>query len=411
MSAPRHRIVMANTAGKDATDGTGATDATNDAADAGPFDVSAPWSWNSRHFMSRGVPRTGGVEFLLYSDSDVSGGLTITCPPYILTNCMGLPGGLHLAPVISLYMDDHHPEFDVQPMDKTDTTGWLNLTLDDEIACLISLVAGVRMRSGGRVRRFAADETGAAARGVPEYYNHRVPDWTAARRPVYPVPARFDIAGLSGWIGRYLSLRREDAVVLVRAARQFRDALWVADTDPELAWLFLVSAVEVLAGREALKDAVESDLLQQTNPELADLLVAAGGEMHLAAVAAQLVKGVKATARFLSCIERYCPDPPQDRPEEYARVDWRWPQLRKLIGQVYGYRSERLHGGIPFPHPLCDTPMTSGAARDERPTGLAAAAGNAAWMAKDLPMHLHTFGYIARGCLLNWWKAASLGTD
>jgi hypothetical protein len=89
--------------------------------------------------------------------------------PFTLTNCLGLPGGRRMAPVISLYMDDHHSEFDLQPMIKTSTAGWLNLTLDDEIACLVSLVAGVRMRSDGRVRRLAVEETGAFARGVPEY--------------------------------------------------------------------------------------------------------------------------------------------------------------------------------------------------------------------------------------------------
>jgi hypothetical protein len=385
-------------------------DGTRGADDAGErveFNVSAPWSWNARHFVDRGCARTGGAEFLLYSDSDITGGLDIACHPYVLTNCLGFPGKQRLAPVISMYLDDHFPEFGVQPMDKTDFAGWLNLTLDDEIACLVSLVAGVRVRSGGLVRRFTTETTSRAARGTPEYHGHRVPDWTPAARPIYTVPDQADMSLLTGWIDMYFALERDDAVVLVRAARQFRDALWVADTDPELAWLLLVSAVEVLAGREALKDIAHSELLRQELPDLAALLVEAGGEAHLAAVASKLVAMVRATARFMSCIERYRPDPPAVRPEEYARVDWDWPKLKKAISQVYNYRSQRLHAGIPFPHPLCDVPMTSGAARDERPTGIAAAAGNSAWVAKDLPMHLHVFGYIVRGCLLKWWQSAS----
>ncbi|MFJ6688294.1 hypothetical protein [Streptomyces sp. NPDC091294] len=371
-------------------------------SDPEEFNVSAPWSWNARHFVDRGCPRTGGSEFLLYSDSGATGGLEAACPPYVLTNCIGQPENGRLAPVIAVYLDDHSPDFDVQPMDKTDTEGWLNLSLDDEIACLISVVAGVRLRSGGAVRRFTAEPTD---RGTPGFYAHRVPDWTAATRPIYPTPRTFPLEPLADWMNRYLALGREDAVALVRAARQFRDALWVADTDPELAWLLLVSAVEVIAGREALRDVAPAERLRQEMPALTEQLLAAGGDAHLEAVAEQLVSIVKATARFMSCMDKYRPDAPEIRPEEYAQVDWEWPRLKKAINLIYRFRSERLHGGVPFPQPMCYPPMTSGAALDERPSGLAAAAGNASWMARDLPMHLHTFGYIVRGCLLNWWRS------
>ncbi|MFG2946240.1 hypothetical protein [Streptomyces adustus] len=366
------------------------------------FNVSAPWSWNARHFVDRGCPRIGGSEYLLYSDSGATGGLETACPPYVLTNCLGQPENGRLAPVVAVYLDDHSPVFDVQPMDKTDTEGWLNLSLDDEIACLISLVAGVRLRSGGPVRRFTAE---SADRGTPGFYAHRVPDWTAVAHPIYPTPQQFPLESLADWMNRYLALGREDAVTLVRAARQFRDALWVADTDPELAWLLLVSAVEVIAGREALKDVAPAELLRQEMPALAGQLLDAGGDTHLEGVAEQLVSIVKATTRFMSCMDKYRPDPPVIRPEEYAQVDWEWPGLKKAIKLVYRYRSERLHAGVPFPQPMCHPPMTSGAALDERPSVRAVAAGNSAWMARDLPMHLHTFGYIVRGCLLNWWRS------
>ncbi|MEU1457739.1 hypothetical protein [Streptomyces avermitilis] len=371
-------------------------------SDPEKFNVSAPWSWNARHFVDRGCPRTGGFEFLLYSDSGATGGLEASCPPYVLTNCLGQPAHDRLAPVIAVYLDDHSPDFDVQPMEKTDTEGWLNLSLDDEIACLISVVAGVRLRAGGPVRRFTAESTD---RGTPGFYAHRVPDWTAATRPIYPTPQHFPLEPLADWMNRYLALDREDAVTLVRAAHQFRDALWVADTDPELAWLLLVSAVEVIAGREALKNVAPAELLQQEMPTLAEQLLEAGGNTHLEAVAEQLVAIVRATARFMACMDKYRPGPPEIRPEEYAQVDWEWVRLKKATNQVYRYRSERLHAGVPFPQPMCYPPMTSGAALDERPSTRAAAAGNSSWIAKDLPMHLHTFGYIVRGALLNWWRS------
>ncbi|WP_055717093.1 hypothetical protein [Streptomyces torulosus] len=373
------------------------------------FDVSAPWSWNARHFVERGCERMGGAEFLLYSDTRVAGDRELACHPYVLTNSFGFPEKGRLAPVLALYLDDHFPPLDVQPMDKTDVTAWLNLTLEDEIACVLSLVAGIRLRSGGQVRRF----TDTASRGTPEFLRHRVPEWTATEHPIYPVPEQIGMESLDGWMDRYLALDREDAVALVRAARQFRDALWVADTDPELAWLFLVSALEVIAGREALSGVFPADLLRQEKPALAKQLLEAGGEAHLEAVAADLVGIVKATARFMSFVKMHHPGPPPERPEAYAQVDWSWSKLRKAVGKVYEYRSERLHGGVPFPSPLCQVPFGGHGTTtaDERPSSLAAAAGNAAWLSKDLPMHLHTFGYLVRGCLLNWWQKTSCSAD
>lgn len=57
----------------------------------------------------------------------------------------------------------------------------VNLTLDDEIACVLSLVAGVRLRSGGLVRRFEKEDS----RGTPQFYAHVAPDWVATRRPAH----------------------------------------------------------------------------------------------------------------------------------------------------------------------------------------------------------------------------------
>jgi len=39
--------------------------------------------------------------------------------------------------------------------------------------------------------------------------------------------------------------KRADAVALVRSARAYEDGLWVADGDPQLAWLRLIGAVEL----------------------------------------------------------------------------------------------------------------------------------------------------------------------
>lgn len=45
----------------------------------------------------------------------------------------------------------------------------------------------------------------------------------------------------------YSSMSPDAAITLVRAARAYQEGTWVAEEDPEYAWLKLVSAVETVA--------------------------------------------------------------------------------------------------------------------------------------------------------------------
>ncbi|MFF3752976.1 hypothetical protein ACFYYH_21330 [Streptomyces sp. NPDC002018] len=370
------------------------------------INVSAPWSWLNWEQMNQGRPSGRAAEYLIYSDAWVIR-KEISAGPLHLTLGTAFPDQGNIAPVVTLRIDDHLPEFDVQPMSKTDTAGWLNLTIDDELACLLSLITGARMRAGGMSREFREGED---PRGSAHYHFHQAPTWTPLplRKRIYPGADSADTQDIETWLSGYHALTREDSVALVRAARQFRDALWIAESDPELSWLFLVSALEGPAGRSAVtadEDPVKIFTTEMTS--LAEEVRAGGGDELLRSVSQQLLPIVKATNRFLNFVTRYAPEPPSSRPPEHAQVPW--SKLRKKVGQVYSYRSKRLHEGVPFPHPMCERPLESIPVPDEIPAGLAAAKGNAAWVAKDLPMHLHMFGHVVRGCLLNWWAERARG--
>lgn len=136
-----------------------------------------------------------------------------------------------------------------------------------------------------------------------------------------------------------------------RAARLYRQALWVADDDPELAWLLLVSAVEVGATQWAGRRGEPAARLDVTMPDLAALLRDVGGAALLDQVAPHLAPLTKATARFLAFVAEFGSEPPPRRPEpDWARVDW--SRLKRAAGQVYGYRSAVLHADHPMPGPL-----------------------------------------------------------
>ncbi len=113
-----------------------------------------------------------------------------------------------------------------------------------------------------------------------------------------------------------------------------------------------------------------------------------------------------ATSKFVDFIIHFKPEPPSDRPPEDFQISWEDDALAKGLKKVYGWRSKALHGGIPFPLPMCKIPhQLENGKFPERPIGLSTSTPNASWKAKDTPMLLHTFEYLARCVLLNWWDS------
>ncbi|MEV7595772.1 hypothetical protein AB0O91_00080 [Kitasatospora sp. NPDC089797] len=191
----------------------------------------------------------------------------------------------------------------------------------------------------------------------------------------------------------------------MRAARQYADALWMAEGEPELAWLLLVSAIEVAA--TAHQSAVQDCTLivKEAFPRSAEALLAVGGEDKLAEAAAKEFEGlVRATARFRAFAQDFLPGPPGRRTTDLnAQLSWDQPEkIRKALEAVYGLRSARLHAGTPFPLPL----LMPSAGRDGLPAERFTETygpGDTKWKATELPMTLAAFAYMVRGMLLRWW--------
>jgi hypothetical protein len=200
----------------------------------------------------------------------------------------------------------------------------------------------------------------------------------------------------------YPSLNVEDAVTLVRSARGYEDALWVADGDPELSWLRLISAVETAALRwsRGLGESAE-ETLASSWPELWAVFLRAGDvPPTLIDETAQLVRSGK---RFREFLLAYLPQPPERRPV-YGAIDW--DDMPRHLRAIYSARSKALHAGTPLPVPMIDVPRALG--EDDVPAeciGTALSSRGAVWLPKDAPMHLHVFAYIAGEALRNWWRS------
>jgi hypothetical protein len=354
-----------------------------------------PASYLNWHARLDNRPCSGTAEVPFYSDVfHLRGEPAEDLGPYRLQ--LAFPRDQH-DPALVLTIDDHLSHGDMLRMTKTNIDGFTGSSLADEVAALLSLEMGVRVMAGS-VTRYSMGERWIV-RGDddrPVFFPVR-----GERVPVLPrVAARKEV--VASLLSQFPKLPADAATALIRAARSYRDAIWIAESEPELSWLMLVSAIEVAAVQQQIQNS-PADVLREAKPDLVDAL----DERSFAAVANAFERELAATKRFTDLLLRFLPTPPEQRPPEGFQIDWSAPALEKRFKKVYKLRSDALHEAVPIPPPMCSPPDL--VARDqpwtETVVGLAASTLGGVWMKDDLPFSLHMFEYIARGALLGWWRA------
>jgi hypothetical protein len=266
----------------------------------------------------------------------------------------------------------------------------------DEIAAIISLELGCRIQAGPVVRDFAPDSDPL---GTPrQLYLHKVPTLPPiSTRPLVPQSlGQRDLRDLHA-IKRLVGLPDQEAVALVKAARLYQQAIWVADTNPELSWILLVSAIEAVTG---LRSAPTTDNIAELRRSYWNATTKISDEL-LSPLADALSGLFGSTRKFVNFLIEFSPEPPDQRPE-FSQFDFSKCGLKKSMQTIYKYRSKALHEGVAFPAPMCSAPMQLPGGFEEVPSGLAAYSKGATWMKSDLPCHLHIFEYLVRGALLKW---------
>ena len=203
-------------------------------------------------------------------------------------------------------------------------------------------------------------------------------------------------------LSSYPTIAPEDAITLVKAARIYQDAIWIAESEPELAWIMFVSAVETAANRWSTMEATPVEKLRTSKPDLKKVLFDQGGEEHVKNVAELIVPYMGATKKFIDFLLEFLPSPPVNRPRESFQHSWEVGEIKKSLKKIYEYRSATLHGGNTFPAPMCFPPEIINNIPSEVPMGLATMAKGGIWKIEDTPILLHTFEYIVRRALINW---------
>lgn len=275
-------------------------------------------------------------------------------------------------------------------------------TLFDEVTALASLLLDARLVAGPIDREFGWDDDPL---GRPRAHD-------TSHLPLLPITNRApqiprlhgqrDLRHLAG-LASYPLLEARSAIALVKAARLFQNALWIADSAPETAWLLLVSALETAANHWDGETKTPIERLTTTYPRLVSLLVEHDREALVPKVA-KILKGIiGSTDKFVTFVETFAPPVPEERPA-HGRFDFTPENLSAALRRIYKLRSRALHAGTPFPFPMCHSPDIFDGVAEEVPTGLAAGALGATWAVEDTPMLLHFFAYLARGALINWWR-------
>jgi hypothetical protein len=344
-------------------------------------------------------------EFALYSDTELeTGGIAVGPYEFLISNANVIPTIGQATRTIVLRAWDHifdEPEHAAGP--GNDLTHYHGGDVGNEMAALLGLALGRRVRSGGSTRAATPLESPPIGEPCELYLEARrlepPRDWPMIPAIVEPA----SLEQIRPLLEAYPTIESGDAVALVRSARQFVDGLWLADADPRLAWIRMVGALEAAANRRddsRYEDPVAQ--LKRHKPDLYRLLQPEPPEV-LEAIAGEVSRLYWQSTKVWSLVKAFDPGPPAERPE-YLRFDW--SELEAAIFTIYDHRSRDLHDGMPWPWPLCEPPgpgagvPSEGAARGAEYTGW-----GARWTGDSLPMYFHVFAHLVGGTLRNWWAS------
>ena len=356
--------------------------------------------------MREGAPTPGAVEVPLYSDVWTTGEVTTGLGPYQFFNAVPTLHGRGIVRAAVVLRLELQIDFNSPDPDKTEPGVYHGGRLVDELAALASLLTGAPFRSGGLSRRFEPSDD---PRGRPVA-------WDPRPEPTLPVSLYGIVLPTCGGdhslipleqLRTYPNIDARNAIAVIRAARLYQDALWAAESEPNLAWIMLVSAVEAAANRWQASNDEPLQCLRSAKPHLAEYLDSINVEGLAERIAAEFADVTRPTRRFVEFLLAHLPSPPSRRPEEWRQIAWEDAEMRRALRVIYGHRSRALHDGIPFPAPMCRPVMHSAGkgVASERPSFTRASEMRGTWLAKDVPMFLHMFEYIARHAVVSWWQA------
>jgi hypothetical protein len=351
------------------------------------------------------VPCQGHYEYELLSDVAITGDSGDTdFGPYKFMTAFKRGKEIEASSIVRI--DNRLLNNQTPCLDKTNVEYYHGGGLVDEIAAFVSLMLGIRVKAGRMIREFRSSD---------DRFGHPV-GWDKIQtipeiKPLYghyKLPAVIHEPNIVLFepFKSLPQLSEDNVIFLIKAARLYQNALWIAETDPSLAWIMFVSALETAAEQWRKNQEPPSTRLMAAKPGLYDYLISLNIPDIVDKVATHITDSLGVAQKFSDFVVNFFPNPPESRPPLAFQCSWDKVEIQKMMKIIYNYRSEALHDGTPFPWPMCEAPirLPEFLAPAEKPPGLGAFARNGTWLIKDTPMLLNTFEYITRKCLLAWWS-------
>ena len=293
-----------------------------------------PISHHNWQAALRSEPLHESVEWPLYTDAWLTGEVNGELGPYAFLNLVAIRPEFGVSRPAAILRSDMHLPDERPDWSRTDQTQYHGGTFADEMAALASLSLGIRMKAGGASRIF---EKTANAMGRPIAWDSRpepVMHINPIRRVIPTAARECSLNGLN-----VLSILPEvgalDAIAFVRSARLYQEGLWVAESNPGLAWLLMVSSVESAANQWYKETGSLTDRFTAAKPDLVNYLWRYGDPSLVNRVATEFADTISSTRKFINFLLEHRPPPPSKRPPQWAQLSWTESPLKKAFSLVY----------------------------------------------------------------------------
>lgn len=362
---------------------------------------------NCKQFQSKNK-FFGIFEFIIYSDSrftdEIKGDFVYSFLNMIPFETVGVKPTLTVRALSAL--DTARMSFiDKKPNTDDFHGGWLS----DELAALVSLKLGVRAHAGSNVREY---DSHTPDYGRPRAEQNPPPPLMSKGSLVVPSAKKnIEISQLR-LINDIYKLSEKDFNSLIKSARNFQDSLWICESSPNLAWLLMVSALEVAAGSWDSSKGDKVERFKASKPKFFARLSELKVDGLIEDIAKEFDGTFGATKKFCDFCVNFFPDAPLIRPES-GQIVWTEKNLLNIFRSVYNARSLALHAGKPFPQPMCSPPENYYGLAEQAVcppnshfTPLKASLG-ASWSHKEAPINLNLFFHMTHSILNKWWESLS----
>ncbi|KJV06526.1 hypothetical protein [Methylocucumis oryzae] len=362
--------------------------------------LSGPSSYKNWKMHEQDCDLNCILEFPLYTDAKITNEIANDLGPYAIINTFTQGEAGVVQPRLILRAKVYR-YYDVPTSCETDDSNYHGGGIEDEIAALISLFMGIRVKAGDVSRIFSSYDDPLGRPYAPSHLKNIPPLMLDKRR--LKIPAAIGCHALNLDLLKILpTLQSDQAVALIRAARLYQNALWLSESEPALSWVMFVSALE--AGANSWYQDQDSPifLLKKCKREMYDKLTSSCSEDVTDFVAERIAPTLRATSKFIKFVIKFLPPQPATSLPKCYRITWSKNKMQRYLSKIYDYRSVSLHQGLPFPEPMCRHPDEIDGSFFEKPGGLAQHSLGSTWKCDDLPMYLHVFEYITRNVLINW---------